>query len=301
MRKKTVGLGCLLIAATILFCGCKRGPSKAEVEASEYYQKLQKANKEQKKQIEALEKEINAMSQALMKEQAQDEDRNSGQKGNKKAQQYFDKIKNSSLLRIEVEYTDKYCDSVFVSDKAIFPLARAIAKEADLTTRYTPKALREAKGAGYLYTLYEEDGSIFQAEVYGDGYVIFPDLPGQVYYSPGSASLGRAYLVRRGDYPNSRLLHRMADSAVAIKSGKKAWTGETCIKAANAIDNMQKKKIKKKDREKKPVAAYSFYSYGSQMILTLFDSQIKITAWDGKETWYQITKEQRKELGRIFA
>ena len=302
MKKKLIGLSACLLTALCLICGCQKGPTKEEVEGSEYYQKLQTKNKEQEKKIETLEQEIKELSSTLIKEQEKEENQESSQNGNKKAEDYFKKVKNSSLLRIEIGYTDDYCDSVYVSDSALFALAKSLVSTADLTTKYTPEELKKEMGAGYVYTLYEEDDSIFQAEVYGDGYVIFPDLPGQVYYCKDSAYLGQAYLVRRGSYPNSNLLHRMADSAVVVSSGKQAWTQETCLLAANLINHASKEKIlKEKEREEKATGEYSFYSYGNRMVLSLYKSQICITGWDGKEIWYQMTEEKVKELKEVFA
>lgn len=297
MKKRIAYLGMGFFLWTALLTGCEKGPSKEEVEASQYYQKLQTVNKEQKKRLNALEEEINALQQVLTKEQQQEESQATPQMGNKKAEAYLEKIKNSSLISVEVGYTDDYCDSVYVGDSAVFSIAKKLGTEADLTTKYTVEKLKKKMGSGYVYTLYEEDGSVFQAEIYGDGYVVFQDLPGQVYYCQGSNTLGQAYLIRRGDYPNSKLLHRMADSALVVKSKTKAWTKETALAAANYIDEIPKTKIKdREEKETKKTEEYSFFSYGSRMELSLYKSQICITAWDGMEHWYQLTKEQVKEL-----
>ena len=301
MRKKRVRLSACLLIGVLLLAGCQKGPSKKEVISSEYYQKLLTANKEQKKKIESLEDEVNQVSKALIKEQQKKENETSEKKGNKKAEQYFKKMKNSSLIRIEIGYTDQYCDSVYISDPAVYPLAKKMASTADLTTKYTPEEVRKKMGPGYIYTLYEEDNSIFQAEIYAGGYVIFQDLPGQVYYCPDSYLLGQAYLVRRGSYPNSKLFHRMADSAIVLEAGKKAWTQEVCLSVANGIDEMEKEKIvKDKKKEGNSKAEYYFYSYGNRMILTLYKTQICITGWDDSETWYQMTKEQVASIKKVF-
>lgn len=301
VKKRIVCFGTAFLLGMALLTGCEKGPSREEVEGSKYYQKLQTANKEQKKKIESLEEEMNALQQALVKEQQKEENQTSAQHGNKKAEKYLEKIENSSLISVEVGYTDEYCDPVYVRDSAIFALAKRLGTTADLTTKYTPEELREEMGSGYVYTLYEEDNSIFQAEIYGDGYVIFRDLPGQVYYCKGSNSLGQAYLVRRTSYPNSKLLHRMADSAIVVKSNTKAWTQKTALKAANYIDSVEKKKIKESQKkEAKKTEEYNFFSYGNRMELSLYESQICITAWDGTEVWFQFTDEQVKELKNVI-
>jgi hypothetical protein len=291
----------LFLICAFLFSGCEKELSQEEVEGSEYYQKLQTENQEQKKEIEELENQVKELNQSLTEEQNEKDSETSESTGNKKAEKYFKKVQNATLVRLEIAYTDDYCDSVYVNDKAVFPLAQALAGEADLTTKYTPKELRNQMGAGYLYTLYEEDSSIFQLEVYGDGYVIFSDLPGQVYYCPDSNLLGQAYLVRKGSYPNSKLLHRMADSAIVVQYGKNAWTNETCVEVANWIHQLGKgKKIDEQHPKKDPVATYSFYSYGNRMELALYKKQLCITAWDGKTTWYEITNDEYKEIRQIF-
>lgn len=301
VKKRIVCLGTAFLLGMVLLTGCEKGPSREEVEGSEYYQQLQTTNKEQKKKLKSLEEEVNALQQELVKEQQKEENQPSTQKGNKQAEKYLDKIRNSSLLSVEVGYTDDYCASVYVRDQAIFPLAKNLGKTADLTTKYTPEKLKEEMGPGYIYTLYEEDNSIFQAEVYGDGYVVFQDLPGQVYYCKGSNYLGQAYLIRRGSYPNSKLLHRMADSAIIIKSQSKAWTQATALKAANYIDRVEKQKIKANEtKEAKKSEEYILFSYGNRMELSLYESQICITAWDGTEKWFQMTKEQVKELKKTI-
>ncbi|MDO4555266.1 MAG: hypothetical protein Q4B70_09005 [Lachnospiraceae bacterium] len=300
MRKKAFCLGAGVLLTMLLVTGCNHELTQEEVESSKYYQKLETTNQEQKKQIKELENEVNELSKSLVKEQKAATTSNT-ETGNKKAEDYFENLKAASLIEVEVGYTDDYCDPVHISDKGLFPLALSLADDADLSAKYTPEELREKFEIGYSYTFYDEDDTVFQIEVYGDGYVIFADLPAQVYYCPDSFLFGQAYLVRRGDYPNSKLLHRMADSAIILESEKAAWTRDTCLAVANSIDAMDKKKIKKEaDKETNPKKEYSIYSYGNRMVLTLYKTQICIANWDGEETWYQVTEEQMKELNAVF-
>lgn len=297
MRKKYPQAGLMLLVLVFLLSGCNKGPSQEEVEGSEYYQALQKENKDLKNTIESLEEEVNDLSKEILK---MHEENNEDRESSNKAEEYLKKIKKSSLIQVEAAYTDGYGDSVYSTNDAICTFMKKLVQKADLTANYTPEKLREEMGTGYIYTLYEEDDSIFQLEVYGDGYVIFRDLPGQVYYCPGSTSLGKALLLRKGSYPNSNLLHRMADSSLVVQKEKKAWDQTVCLEAANYINFMEKKEVNS-NRESNLSKSYVFYSYGNQITLEIYKSHICIIGWDGEETWYQVQKEDITELNAIFS
>lgn len=296
MRKKKTGLllFCLLLCTCL--SGCKKELTKEEVQETGYYQDLKKKNTKLKNEIESLQEEVNDLNTELLelKEQQGEMDTNQSTKD------YLEKIKDSSITQVEVEYTDRSTDSVFLTNKAVCKYVKELIQKADLTVNYTAEELREEFGSGYLYTLYEEDGSIFQAEIYGDGYLIFPDLPGQVYYCMNSTAVGEAFLIRKGSYPNSNLLHRMADSSLVICGEKTVWDQKKCLEAANYINAMAKREVGS-NRESTVKKEYKFYSYGNEMTLRLYKTHICIVAWDGEESWYQVSTEDRKALNSIFS
>lgn len=301
MKKKNKYLVFFILTLLVLsLSGCKKELTKEEVQETEYYQNLKKKNKELKNNIKTLEEEVNELSNELLTLQEQIEDQEGEVTAYQTAKEYFEKVKNSSLVQVEIAYTDNYCDSVYIKNAAICRYIKNIVKNADLTANYTPEKLKEEMGAGYIYTLYEEDDSIFQAEVYGDGYVVFPDLPGQVYYCKDSTTLGKAFLTRKGSYPNSNLLHRMADSSLVIRGEKNVWEQDKCLEIANYINNMEKREVGD-NRESTIRLECSFYSYGNEMTLEIYKSHICIVAWDGEETWYQADKEVINELKSIFS
>lgn len=296
MKRKKITLFLLLMGILLALGGCKKELTKEEVQETEYYQKLEKKNKKLKNNVTSLEDEVKELTNELLelKEQLGEKETNQS------TLDYLEKIKDSSITQVEVEYTDRSTDSVFLKNKAVCKYVKQLLQKADLTVNYTPEDLRTEMGRGYLYTLYEEDGSIFQAEVYGDGYVIFPDLPGQVYYCMKGTSFGEAFLVRKGSYPNSNLLHRMADSALVIYGEKKVWDQTKCLEAANHINTMAKREVGT-NRESEVKKEYKFYSYGNEMILRLYKSHICIIAWDGEESWFQVSKEDIAAIKSIFS
>lgn len=300
MRKNKIQLIILMLVLATCLGGCKKELTKEEVQETEYYQNLKKKNTKLKNKIKTLEEEVNTLSNELLELKELAEDQEGEASANQNAEEYFEKIKGSSLIQVEIGYTDNYCDAVYVKNSAVSSFAKELLQNADLTANYTPEKLKEEMGAGYVYTLYEEDDSVFQAEVYGDGYVVFLDLPGQVYYCQGSTSLGEAFLDRKGSYPNSNLLHRMADSAMVVYGKKKAWNQEKCLEIANYINSMEKREVGD-NRESSVKLECTLYSYGNQMTLKIYKSHICIIAWDGEETWYQAEKEAINELKSIFS
>lgn len=296
MKGKRISFLFLLFLMACTLVACEKELTKEEVQETEYYQKLKKKNKSLKKDIEALEEEINSLTNELMEVKEEQGEKET----NQSTKDYVESIQNSNIIQVEIEYTDHSSDSVFLNNKAICKYMQNILKKADLTINYTPEELREEMGRGYLYTLYEEDGTIYQAEVYGDGYLLFPDLPGQVYYCMDSPDAGMAFLIRKGSYPNSNLLHRMADSSLVVYGEKKVWDQSVPLDVANYINRMEKREVGS-NRESEVKKEYSFYSYGNEMVLRFYNSHICILSWDGEEHWYQVSKEDIAAIKSIFS
>lgn len=295
--KKTVILTALCVSSICVLTACK--PSERDVLSSSYYKELQEENKKLEKQIDKLKEE------AANDEPTVDEER---------AADYLDKIARDCLVRLEVGYADNMDGSEFIDDEAVFSFATLLAKRADLTQKYTPEEVEEKYGPGYEYILYDEDNAIYEVNVYGGNYVVFSDLPNNVYYVYNASALGDAFLHYQNGYPNSSLLHRLADASLITDETGLFYENDTAYVAANWIDQMEreassrkeaKKTWKKEEKEKKgsgkpePVS-YTFYHHGNTLILTIYDSFYKIENMDGKKYWYHASEEDVTKLKEIF-
>lgn len=283
-----------------LFTGCKA--SKKKVLSSTYYkelkedyQKLQKENKKLKDEAK-VEEGISADEQ--------------------RALDYLDKIARDHLVKLEVGHADNMEGSEFVEDETVFSLATAIAKRADLTQKYTPKEVEEKYGPGYEYVLYDEDNAVYEIMIYGGNYVVFNDLPNNVYYAYNASAIGDAFLHFRDGYPNSTLFHRLADAALITDADEHCLENTTAVRVANSINRMEKKKSSRKKAEEAwkkagrkksddgsyapKGSSYTFYHHGSRMILTLYDTYLYIENMNGDRTWYRTEKENIKEIKKIF-
>lgn len=300
--RKTVACLAICLMVPCLLTGCK--PSKKKVLSSTYYKELKDQYQDLKKENAELEEELKKKDEPTADEQ--------------RAMDYLDKIGRDSIVKLEVGYADNMDGSEFVEDKAAFALATAIARRADITQKYTPEEIEEKYGPGYGYVLYDEDNAIYEMTVYAGNYIIFTDLPNNVYYSYNASALGDAFLHYKNGYPNSTLMHRLADCAV-ITSGEKCYENDTAVQVANYIRDMYKEKSSRAEAEedwKQKAGAeeateegasfepsskvYHFYHHGNTMTLTLYDKYICIENMNGNRTWYKVEKEEIKNLKKLF-
>lgn len=170
--------------------------------------------------------------------------------------------------------------------------------------------MKEKYGPGYEYILYDEDNAIYEIMVYGGNYIVFTDLPNNVYYAYNASAIGDAFLHFRNGYPNSKLFHRLADAPLIINDKGRCYENEAASSVATYIDQMSKKKsnearAKKKWGKKaaKKVSkgrTYTFYHHGNTMKLVIYDEYFTVTNMNGKTIWYHAEKAAIAKMKDIF-
>lgn len=293
--RRNIGIALIIsLAVALSLTGCK--PSKKKVLASSYYKELKKENKELKKENKSLKSKVDAENDMTEDEQ--------------RASDYLEKISRDHLVKLEVGYADNMDGSEFVEEEEVFSLATSIAARADKTTKYTPDEVKQKYGPGYEYILYDEDNAIYEIMVYGGNYIVFTDLPNNVYYAYNASAIGDAFLHYKNGYPNSRLFHRLADAPLIINDKGRCYENEVASSVATYIDQMSKKKSnearakkkwgKKATKQLKKGRTYTFYHHGNTMKLVVYDEYFTITNMNGKTVWYHAEKEAIVKLKDIF-
>ena len=278
----------LLTAAGLPGCS----PSRKKVEKSKYYKELKEENKALKKEIKSLESKV--------------EKENNISEDARRARDYLDKIARDHVIKMEIGYADNMEGGELIADKeAVFSMATSIAQKADECTKYTADQVAALYGPGYEYILYDEDNACYEIMVYGGNYVVFLDLPDRVYYAYDASALGEAFLHYRKGYPNSKLLHRFADTPFITDSDHNYYDRRTAYQAANQIDRMDKevssrKKAKKYWGKSKKGKSYTFYHHGNTMKMTLYDIFVRLENMDGKVTWYKASASDIDKIRTIF-
>ena len=281
------------LLSVLLVCslaGCQ--PSKKKVMKSKYYKALQKENKKLKKEVKELESKV--------------EKENNISEDSKRASDYLERIARDRIIKMEVGYADNMEGGEFITDnEAAFSMATAIAVRADECSKYSVEEVEKKYGPGYEYILYDEDNACYEVMVYDGNYVIFLDLPDRVYYAYDACALGEAFLHYKNGYPNSKLLHRLADSPLITDADGNYYDRNTAYKVANSIDRMQKNKTNREKAEKdlgnnKKGASYVFYHHGNKMKLTLYEKYIRIQNMDEKVVWYKASGDDIAKLSDLF-
>lgn len=283
MLKKKVWIFISVIGAISLISGCKKEPTQEEVEQSKYYADLLS-------QYNKVKKEKKKLADKLAEATAEKPE-------DKETKALLDKILRDSLVKMEIAYGVEGEDSFFTENKGILKLAKQLAEKVDVVENLTPEDIRLEHIHQYTYTLYDEDNSVFELEIYDGNYVVFKDLPTRVFYIYKANRFGRAFLERNVEYPSQSVLLKMIETPFVIK-GKKVYENDVAYQLASTIYEVNKKKVDKK-KIKKPIKDdYHFYYYGEKITLGLGEKTIKIK--DKKGTiYYKVGKEVVQQLRKI--
>ncbi len=283
MLKKKIWILISVMGAISMVSGCKKEPSQEEVEQSKYYIELLS-------QYNKVKKEKKKLSDKLAEATAEKPE-------DKETKALLDKILRDSLVKMEISYGVEGEESFFTENKGILKLAKQLAENVDVVENVMPADIRLEHIHQYTYTLYDEDNSVFELEIYDGNYVVFKDLPTRVFYIYKANRFGRAFLERNVDYPAQSILLKMIESPFVIK-GKKVYENDTAYQLSSIIYEVNKKKVDSK-KIKKPIKDdYYFYYYGEKITLGLGEKTIKIK--DKNETiYYKVGKDVIEQLKKI--
>lgn len=283
MLKKKIWILISVMGAISMVSGCKKEPSQEEVEQSKYYVELLS-------QYNKIKKEKKKLSDKLAEATAEKPE-------DKETKALLDKILRDSLVKMEIAYGVEGEESFFTENKGILKLAKQLAENVDVVENVVPADIRLEHIHQYTYTLYDEDNSVFELEIYDGNYVVFKDLPTRVFYIYKANRFGRAFLERNVDYPAQSILLKMIESPFVIK-GKKVYENDTAYQLSSIIYEVNKKKVDSK-KIKKPIKDdYYFYYYGEKITLGLGEKTIKIK--DKNETiYYKVGKDVIEQLKKI--
>lgn len=288
---------CLCMLCTLSACKA----SKKKVLESEYYKELEKKYNKQKKENAKLEKKLKK------KDEPSDSEI--------RAKNYLGKISRDSIVKLEIGHHENMEGSDFIDHKIAFTLATQIAQKADLTSKYTAKQIRDKLECVYQYVLYDEDNAVYEILVYDGDYVIFTDMPNAVYYCYNASVLGDAFLHYQHGYPDSKLFHRLADSALIVQSEDKYFEKQTAQKVGILINEMDKTTTSEKDAVKywkekaekeqtkysRPKGdKYTFYHHGNKLKMTLYDEFFSIRNMDDTVKWYQADQGALNRLKEVL-
>lgn len=279
-KKFTVGFSILLLVFLVGGCG-QRELTKADIKGTEFYQDLEA-------KYSQLERKYEKLKERTPSEEELSED----------ADTYFKSIKRSSFLK--VRYSENSSGSYEISDNVSLcnwlkkQLVRGIVE-----TNQNAEEWRNEQTALYQYTLYNEDNSICQCQVYDGDYVVFDALPDTVFYVAQVSRIGDGCFGRGDERKTIKrsLVARLYDSQLMFENGEVKSIAE-CRELAVAFEKYKGKIASKKPSHVEAVSKkeYIFKCDGDTYMMEVYESCFSITQNGGDVTWYQSEKDLVKQF-----
>ena len=295
MRKKPIKK----LAASVLLAGLALGvtgcfkPSKSCVEESEYYQdlkddydKVSQQLKDEKKKTSSLNKQIQSIQEAS---------------GDEKLADYKSQIKDSIIGKVDFT-ADSVKEKTFaVTNTPVCDYAKEIITGCNRVLGVTPDDLEDTYDDYYSYALMDEDNTTFEFKVYGDSFLVFDDIPSNVYAYNGASVLGDALIDAAVQKSYDDFADRIADADLIVTDEKLKYSTDA-INASKILAGIINNKIDNANYDTDDWDEYRFYTKGTvtKVQINSDDKIICIENKGGDQTFYRISEKNLTSLEKIL-
>ena len=295
MRKKPIKK----LAASVLLAGLALGvtgcfkPSKSSVEESEYYQdlkddydKVSQQLKDEKKKTSSLNKQIQSIQEAS---------------GDEKLADYKSQIKDSIIGKVDFT-ADSVKEKTFaVTNTPVCDYAKEIITGCNRVLGVTPDDLEDTYDDYYSYALMDEDNTTFEFKVYGDSFLVFDDIPSNVYAYNGASVLGDALIDAAVQKSYDDFADRIADADLIVTDEKLKYSTDA-INASKILAGIINNKIDNANYDTDDWDEYRFYTKGTvtKVQINSDDKIICIENKGGNQTFYRISEKNMTSLEKIL-
>lgn len=287
------------LAASVLFAGLALGvtgcfkPSKSSVEESEYYQELKddydkvsQQLKDEKKKTSSLNKQIQSIQEAS---------------GDEKLADYKSQIKDSIIGKVNFAAHSVKEKTFAVTNTPVCDYAKEIVTGCNRVLGVTPDDLEDTYDDCYSYALMDEDNTTFEFKVYGDSFIVFDDIPSNVYAYNGASVLGDALIDAAVQKSYDDFSERIADADLIVTDEKLKFS-EDAINASKILAGIMNNKMNHANYNTDDWDEYRFYTKGTVTKVQI-DSENKMICVEDKEgnqTFYQISEKNLTSLEKIL-
>ena len=295
MRKKPIKK----LAASVLLAGLALGvtgcfkPSKSSVEESESYQdlkddydKVSQQLKDEKKKTSSLNKQIQSIQEAS---------------GDEKLADYKSQIKDSIIGKVDFT-ADSVKEKTFaVTNTPVCDYAKEIITGCNRVLGVTPDDLEDTYDDYYSYALMDEDNTTFEFKVYGDSFLVFDDIPSNVYAYNGASVLGDALIDAAVQKSYDDFADRIADADLIVTDEKLKYSTDA-INASKILAGIINNKIDNANYDTDDWDEYRFYTKGTvtKVQINSDDKIICIENKGGNQTFYRISEKNLTSLEKIL-
>ena len=137
----------------------------------------------------------------------------------------------------------------------------------------TPTDVEKQYKQSYSYALIDEDNTTFEFKVYGDSYIVFDEIPENVYAYNGASTVGDALIDAKEQKNYSNVAARIADAQIVV-TDKKMKFNDTAIKVSKIIEKAKKLSGKDATLDTASWNEYRFYTSGTLTKILLGDRTV---------------------------
>ena len=276
----------VIMASSVFMTGCFK-PSKDSVVESKYYQSLKDERdklsvqlKEEKKKTNSLNKKIKAIHATS---------------GDQKIAEYKNRVKDSRIIKVDFATNVIKDQSFAVTNIPVCKYVKKIVTGCNRMIGITPTDVEKQYKQSYSYALIDEDNTTFEFKVYGDSYIIFDEIPENVYAYNGASTVGDALIDSKVKKNYHDVTARIAD-AQAIVTDKKMKFNDTAIEVSKILEKA-KKEPSNTTKDTNSWTEYRFYTSGTLTKVLLGEKEdLCIEDKNGKQTFYQLSEKQKKKI-----
>ena len=281
----------VITMSSVMMTGCFK-PSKDSVVESKYYQSLKDERdklsvqlKEEKKKTSLLNKKIKAIHATS---------------GDQKIAEYKSRVKDSRIIKVDFATNTIKNQSFAVTNIPVCKYVKKIVTGCNRMIGITLTDVEKQYKQSYSYALIDEDNTTFEFKVYGDSYIVFDEIPENVYAYNGASIVGDALIDAKEQKNYSNVAARIADAQIVV-TDKKMKFNDTAIKVSKIIEKAKKLSGKDATQDTASWNEHRFYTSGTLTKLLLGDTTvIGIEDKNGKQTFYQISDKQKKNLQKYM-
>ena len=293
-NKKIRRLAASMLAAglSLAVTGCFK-PSKESVTESEYYQDLKEDYDKVSAELEAEKKKTSSLNKQIQSiEEAS---------GDEKLADYKERIKDSTIGKVDFVAKSVKEKGFAVTNTAVCNYAKEIVTGCSRVLGVTPDTLEKKYDDYYSYALMDEDNTTFEFKVYGDSYLVFDDIPSNVYAYNGASVLGDALIDANVQKEYANFASRLADADLIVTDEKLKYN-EDAIRASKILKDISKDRLDKADNNTDDWMEYRFYTRGTvtKVRINSDDKIICVEDKEGKQNFYRISEKNHNNLEKIL-
>lgn len=292
MRKKKYVLTTVVILCVSLgTAGCMK-PSREDVVESEYYQELKEKNeklsnqlKSEQKKTDSLNKKIKAIHETS---------------GDQKLADYKKQVKDSNIAKVNFVSKAVKGQSFAVTNVPVCDYVKGIVSGCYRMIGITPSDLEKKYDEVYTYALIDEDNTTYEFKVYGNSYIVFDNIPANVYAYNNASVVGDGLIDAKLQKKYENFAQRVGDAQIIV-SDQKMKFNDTAIRVSKILLKTVNEKIENPKYNTDGWAEYRFYTYGTlTKVLLSDDNVICIEDKDDQQVFYQISAKNLKKLKKFL-